>query len=178
MAEKRSQNATGKAPSPLVRFAFPAFVVLLVIGGLALVVQSSTSGGVYDMTIGELLAQADDYMGKDVRVNGIVQAGSFRENPSSEGIDIQFTIGDNEGNTMKVRYHQLLPDAFQEGRQVIVQGKLLSKTEIECDRLTVKCPSKYKDENAAGEYKGSRSYDGPGAPPAAGEAPAAEGAYR
>ena len=64
-----------------------------------------------------------------------------------EKIDIQFTIGDVDGNQLKVRFHQLLPDAFQEGRQVIVQGTMLSKDEVECKRLTVKCPSKYKDEN-------------------------------
>ncbi|MFT5434355.1 MAG: cytochrome c-type biogenesis protein CcmE [Myxococcota bacterium] len=145
------KGVSRKAPSRISRIGFPIFVVMLVLGGLALVVQSSTSGGVFDMTIGELQAQAAEYIGKDVRVNGVVQAGTFRENPSSDKIDIQFVIGDNEGNLMNVHYHQLLPDAFQEGRQVIVQGKLLSEGQIECDRLTVKCPSKYKDENMAGQ---------------------------
>ncbi|MFT7625480.1 MAG: cytochrome c-type biogenesis protein CcmE [Myxococcota bacterium] len=129
--------------------AFPAFVVLCVLGGLALVVQSSTTGGVYDMTLQELLAESDEYVGRDVRVNGVVQANTFRELPG-DGINIEFAIGDAEGNVMNVKFHQLLPDAFEEGRQVIVQGKLLSRTEIECSRLTVKCPSKYKDENAIG----------------------------
>ncbi len=132
----------------MMHMAFPAFVVACVLGGLALVVQSSTSGGVYDMTIAELMAD-DVKVGKGVRVNGIVQAGSFRELPGDK-INIEFTIGDSEGNTLQVRYHQLLPDAFAEGRQVIVQGKLTSKNEILCDRLTVKCPSKYKDENSVG----------------------------
>ncbi len=134
----------------LMGLAFPAFVILCVLGGLALVVESSTAGGVYDMTLKELNAKADEYVGRDVRVNGVVQAGTFRELPG-DGINIQFDIGDAEGNVLTVKFHQLLPDAFEEGRQVIVQGRLLSTSEIECERLTVKCPSKYKDENAVGD---------------------------
>jgi cytochrome c-type biogenesis protein CcmE len=119
-------------------------------GGIVLVVQSSTSGGVYDMTIGELLAESDKYVGRDIRVNGVVQAGSFKDQSGDE-INIQFSIGDVEGNQLNVHFHQLLPDAFKEGRQVIVQGKMLSREEVECTKLTVKCPSKYKDEGKSDE---------------------------
>lgn len=140
--------APTKPKNKWLTLAFPAFVVLLVLGGLALVVQSSTTGGVYDMTISEVLADPS-YVGRDVRVNGTVAAGSFIEHPGDK-IDIEFQISDNEGNSLRVRFHQLLPDAFEEGRSVIVQGKLLNKDEIDCDRLTVKCPSKYKDENLVG----------------------------
>ena len=129
------------------KVAFPVVIALLVVGGLALVVQSSTTGGVYDMTIKELLDRSDDKVGKEIRVNGVIQQKSFKDLSGKDGLDFRFTIGDSEGNRIRVRFHQLLPDAFQEGRQVIVQGKLLSKDEIECYRLTVKCPSKYKDEN-------------------------------
>ena len=134
----------------ITHYAFPIFVVALVLGGLTLVVQSSTQGGVYDMTIGELRAKADRYIGKDVRVNGTVQAGSFEELAGDGAINIKFTLADSEGNEITVFYHQLLPDAFEEGREVIVAGTLQDEGTIECKRLTVKCPSKYKDENAAG----------------------------
>ena len=149
-------------------FAFPAIVVFLVLGGLALVVRSSTAGGVYDMTLTELRAQSGNYLGKDVRVNGRVQAGSFRDSSGGDGVHVVFAIGDASGNTMLVHYRQLLPDAFEEGREVIVQGTMHSLTEIECTRLTVKCPSKYQDENATGQssqYYQSKK-DAPTAAPA------------
>ena len=153
------------------RYVFPAVVVVLVLGGLALVVQSSTAGGgVYDMTLGELLSQADSYVGKEIRVNGVIQAGSYHEAPGDK-IDIWFSIGDVEGHRIKVHYTQILPDAFQEGRQVIVQGTLTSKDAIECTRLTVKCPSKYKDESKTDE-DAWKAYDkkqrGGAAPPSDG----------
>ncbi|MEC8022947.1 MAG: cytochrome c maturation protein CcmE [Myxococcota bacterium] len=143
-------SQTARPKRKLVHFAFPLFVVALVLGGLTLVVQSSTQGGVYDMTIGELRAKADRYVGKDVRVNGTVQAGSFEELAGDGAVNIRFTLSDSEGNEITVFYHQLLPDAFEEGREVIVAGTLEDEATIECKRLTVKCPSKYKDENAAG----------------------------
>ncbi|HIA01825.1 MAG TPA: cytochrome c maturation protein CcmE [Myxococcales bacterium] len=144
-------------PSKKGGWGFTLLVVAIVMGGIVLVVQSSTSGGVYDMTIGELLADSGKYVGRGVRVNGVIQAGSFKDNPGDE-IDIQFSIGDVEGNQINVRFHQLLPDAFKEGRQVIVLGKLINKQEIECTKLTVKCPSKYKDEGKTDE-KAWKSYD-------------------
>lgn len=164
MAALRTNELTPRTlKDRLLRVAFPAFIVLLVVGGLALVVHSSTSGGVYDMKLGEMLAQADKYVGREVRVSGIIQAGSYREHPGDK-INIEFDIGDNEGNIVRVKFHQLLPDAFEEGREVIVQGELVSAEEIECSRLTVKCPSKYKDENAIRGASPDRSQGGPGVP--------------
>ena len=150
-------KTTKQPPGRLRQIAFPMLIVALVMGGVVLVVESSTTGGVYDMTIGEMQAQASKYIGKGVRVNGVVQAGSFTEG-TGDDIDIQFTIGDVDGNQIRVKFHQLLPDAFQEGRQVIVQGKLTSAEEIECTRLTVKCPSKYKEEGKSDEDSW-KSYD-------------------
>ena len=142
-------SQTTRPKRKLTQLAFPIFVVALVLGGLTLVVQSSTQGGVYDMTISELRATGDRFVGKDVRVNGTVQAGSFEELAGEDAVNIRFTLADSEGNEITVFYHQLLPDAFEEGREVIVAGTLEDENTIECKRLTVKCPSKYKDENAA-----------------------------
>lgn len=152
-------------------FLFPAIVVFLVLGGLALVVRSSTSGGVYDMTLSDILGQGASYVGKDIRVNGRVQAGTFRDLSGGDGVHVVFTIGDSSGHTLNVHYRQLLPDAFEEGREVIVQGKLGSTTEIECNRLTVKCPSKYQDENQTG--KAGQYYQQKHAAPPPAENPAA-----
>lgn len=170
------------APEPAARPAkrgmslmFPAVIVGLVVGGLALVVRSSTSGGVYDMTLTQLLAAPNDYVGKDIRVNGAVLAGSFHDASDAGGVHVVFSIGDSSGNTMEVHYRQLLPDAFQEGRQVIVQGKMVSAKAVECTRLTVKCPSKYQDENSTGKSAAEyyRSKDAKAAPsPAPAPAPA------
>lgn len=165
MAERQPEEKRSITKNKTLQYAFPAFIVLCVGLFFWFVVQASTSGGVYDMSLADLEENKSEYVGKDVRVSGVVQEGSYVEH-DGDAINIEFVIGDSEGNTLRVRYRQLVPDAFEEGRQVIVQGKLVSEDEVECDRLTVKCPSKYKDENQVGQPSPSGS-----------SAPAGGGAY-
>ncbi len=154
----RSDGRDESDSGGLRRLAFPLFIAALALFALALVVQSSTTGGAFDMTLAELQeAGVDKFVGKEVRVNGTVQAGSFRKLPG-EQLAFRFTIGDPAGNQMEVLWDQLLPDAFEEGREVIVQGTLTNTQEIHCSRLTVKCPSKYKDENAVNGQKAKDYY--------------------
>ena len=130
-----------------MKYTFPVLIVVLVLGGLLAVMLSSKDGGAFDLTLGELLEDPSDFVGREVRVNGRIVKKSFRERKTADGsIDIEFAIGNSEGQKVTVRYHQILPDAFEEGREVIVAGKLIDGHTIECTRLTVKCPSKYKDE--------------------------------
>ena len=163
-----ASDSVPSTPAPRSRFstfAFPALVIFLVLGGLGLVVRSSTAGGVYDLTLTELLAKRADHVGQDVRVGGNIQAGSFRDASGSGGVHLVFNIADASGNSLEVHYRQLLPDAFEEGREVIVQGQMQEDGSIECGRLTVKCPSKYQDENQtgqAGQYYGPKHDGQPG----------------
>ena len=137
-----------------VKYAFPVVVVMLVLGGLLAVMLSSKDSGAYDLSLSELLEEPSKYIGRDVRVNGTIEKNSYRERKSEgDKIDIEFAINNVDGQRILVRYHQILPDAFEEGREVIVAGKLSDPSTIDCNRLTVKCPSKYKDEKTADAQK-------------------------
>jgi len=137
-----------------VKYAFPVVIVVLVVAGLLAVLLSSKDGGAYDLSLAELLEDPSQFIGREVRVNGTIEKNSFRERKGEgDKIDIEFAINNVEGQRLLVRYHQILPDAFQEGREVIVAGKLQDANTIDCSRLTVKCPSKYKDEKTADAKK-------------------------
>lgn len=64
------------------------------------------------------------------------------------GEDLRFRIRDREGSkSLPVVYSGTIPDAFREGREVIVTGKLNSGTFVaERDSLVTKCPSKFTAE--------------------------------
>jgi len=64
------------------------------------------------------------------------------------GEDLRFRIRDREGSkSLPVVYSGTIPDAFREGREVIVTGKLKSGTFVaERDSLVTKCPSKFTAE--------------------------------
>jgi cytochrome c-type biogenesis protein CcmE len=85
----------------------------------------STSGSTYELT------------GKVV--NGTVVR---------RGEDLHFRIRDREGTeNLSVSYSGTIPDAFREGREVIVTGSLAGGVFVaERDSLVTKCPSKFTAE--------------------------------
>ena len=61
---------------------------------------------------------------------------------------MRFTLEDDavKGSTIDVVYHGSVPDAFKEGRHVLVDGKLEGGVFVaKADTLVTKCPSKYTD---------------------------------
>lgn len=61
------------------------------------------------------------------------------------GERLRFRIRDREGTeSLPVVYSGTIPDAFRQGREVIVTGKLESGTFVaQKDSLVTKCPSKF-----------------------------------
>lgn len=59
--------------------------------------------------------------------------------------DLRFRIRDRKGSeSLPVSYAGTIPDAFREGREVIVTGKLEGGVFVaEADSLITKCPSKF-----------------------------------
>jgi cytochrome c-type biogenesis protein CcmE len=82
-------------------------------------------------------------VGRDYRLTGIVVQGSV----TRKGDAIGFRVRDREGGaSIPVAYSGQVPDAFREGREVIVtvrkQGEVYQG---QGDSLITKCPSKFDD---------------------------------
>lgn len=143
----------------------PLIVGTLVIAGGAVIVGTSMSGGVYSLTVAEALAQAQDLQGRQFKVSGDVVDGSVVE---TGDFSITFTIRDESNEILSCRYKGVLPDPFEEGRQVILQGTFDAEHVLEVSQITVKCPSKYEEEGYSEEeylqYYGDKYKNGhPGA---------------
>ena len=54
------------------------------------------------------------------------------------------------GKRMKVVYHDKLPKDADKSENMVLQGKFV-KDHFECSNITMKCPSKYKDDMKAAE---------------------------
>ena len=132
----------------------PVIITVLIAAIGFAVVASSTSGGagMYNFALKELVKQKSDLAGKDVKVSGRIAKGSVRGEPASDSF--RFDLEDDEGNKISVGYTRLLPDPFEEGRDAIVQGKLVNG-ELLADNLTVKCPSRYADTEEAAKMSES-----------------------
>jgi cytochrome c-type biogenesis protein CcmE len=95
---------------------------------------------VYYLTLEEYKASPPQ-PGDGVRLAGWVKEGSIAG--SASGGEVSFTVTDGE-REMPVRYEGHVPDTFEEGAEVIVEGIFMGGAVFEAASLLAKCPSKYE----------------------------------
>ena len=61
--------------------------------------------------------------------------------------DLWFAVSDGE-KKVPVHYRGAIPDAFKEGLEVVVDGRMGSSGTFEGRELIVKCPSKYESQGS------------------------------
>jgi cytochrome c-type biogenesis protein CcmE len=111
---------------------------LIVVSG-ALAYDAFTSYMNPYLTVSQVVENSATYYSKEeIQVIGTVANGSVRY----ENTSMVFNLVD-EKSVLKVNYEGSPPQNFQEGKQVVVIGKLLSTGVLEAHEMLVKCPSKY-----------------------------------
>ena len=125
----------------------------LLVGGLVILLAVAVLGyagfmgaATYYYEVGEYQARIADAanLGQTVRVSGIVAPDFTRE-----GNIIRFTLTDNDGGTasLKVEYKGTVPETFQAGRQVVIEGAFVPERGVFiASNVIAKCSSKYQAE--------------------------------
>lgn len=98
----------------------------------------------YMITVSEFLSAGDAYANSTVRIAGKVAKGS--KNWNAETRELEFTIVDLAGQPgeVKVTYNGLLPDMFEEDRDVVVEGPYTAGSPFVARSVLTSCPSKYQ----------------------------------
>ncbi|MFH1651845.1 MAG: cytochrome c maturation protein CcmE [Chloroflexota bacterium] len=118
---------------------------LIVLAALIYLVYTGfSSSATYYYTVGEVLAQQDTLLEKNVRVSGQVITESIRNNAG--GMTLWFEIGDG-GQSVPVTYRGVVPDTFRSDGDVVVEGHLTPSGTFEAKTILTKCPSKYEPGN-------------------------------
>jgi cytochrome c-type biogenesis protein CcmE len=117
----------------------------LLVAGIALIgavsylaMAGMKSGWVYFMEVDQFLTDSQ-YQTQRVRLHGKVGQDNF----IVENLDANFQML-GKAKTVSVAYHGVIPDMFQRGREVVVEGKLDSAGTFKADVLMTKCASKYE----------------------------------
>ena len=118
------------------KFVIVAAVVVLALAYLIIV--GIQNAAMYYLTAGELLAR-EDAMGERVRLGGKVAQDSVHA--VSGGMTLHFDVTDGQ-QSIPVTYQGIVPDAFEPGGDVVVEG-MLTTDGFNADVLLAKCPSKY-----------------------------------
>lgn len=122
----------------------------LLIGGLiigiavaALGYASFMNAGTYYYEVGEFLDKSQTLAGQTTRVSGEVSPDLNRE-----GSGLSFTLLDMTGRTasLPVVFRGQVPNSFEAGRQVVVEGKLGGDGIFQASNIIAKCSSKYEPD--------------------------------
>lgn len=99
------------------------------------------SGWVYYMDVDKYLADAQ-YASQRVRLHGKVAEDGFSLNKA--GLNATFQLAGHT-RSVAVSYHGAIPDMFECGRDVVVEGKMRDGI-FQADVLMTKCASKYETQ--------------------------------
>ena len=148
--------AAAPAPEPPARSREPQGVapwikigaVFLVLGGGVAFLLSGTGASeafVYSKLVDELMSEPDEWVGREVRVEGQLQQGSvsFVNEPTCEHT---FVLERGE-HAMPVQFPRCtVPDTFRDDMpmDVVVQGELQSDGTFLANQVIPRCPSKYE----------------------------------
>jgi cytochrome c-type biogenesis protein CcmE len=121
----------------VLTWGLPAVVVAGCVGYL--IYTASGGSAEYYITVSDLRAHAP---AGDVRVAGVVQNDVQK---SEGGLHITFTEKDGTAS-MPVDYTGTLPDIFQPGITVVVEGRLGIDGVFHARTLLAKCPSRFSTQ--------------------------------
>lgn len=126
-------------------------VSLVVMGSVAYLILSGVKQtGMQYMTVTELAQMEKAPKAGGFRLDGIVAAGSVQYDQKTPRLRFRMTDGKEAVNIV---YEGLMPDAFADGRDVVVEGTFEhADRTLHATKLVTKCPSKYESD-ALGEDK-------------------------
>lgn len=120
-----------------------AFVLLA--GGVGFMLWSALSeGSMYHLNVAEAVAMPSEKL-KSARLFGVAADDIVKP---ENGLGAVFTLRDLEKPELGIRvnYRGALPDTFEKGAEVIVEGRMDGKS-FTAKTLMTKCPSKYEKSN-------------------------------
>ncbi len=121
-----------------------------IIGGIIIILAVSylgyagfTNSATYYYTVSEIVRENASIDGANVRVNGQVVSNSIEREDG--GLTLSFIVTEG-GESLHVFYEGVVPDAFKDDIEVVVEGRLDSEGVFQADKVLTKCPSKYVPE--------------------------------
>ena len=124
-----------------------AFIIAA--GAAAILLLSATSGGkpVFYYGPSEVLSQPS-LANERLRLKGKIEPGTIQLSP--EKLDLNFKVTDGK-KSLPVHYHGVVPESFQEGLEVVVDGRMGQGGVFQGHDIIVKCPSKYESKDSTAQ---------------------------
>ncbi|MDR2075563.1 MAG: cytochrome c maturation protein CcmE [Desulfovibrio sp.] len=137
----------GLSPRCRGRGLYAAALLLFLAGVGCLVAVGAVENGVYCRNVSEILDLPRDHL-KAIRIFGTVKGEGLARIPEGPGVRFQLEDAEDAARTLWVVYRGVVPDAFQAGAEVLIEGGFeATGPDFRARTLMTKCPSKYQKEN-------------------------------
>lgn len=118
---------------------------------LSLSMNSSTYAG---------FTEAAKHQGREFHVMGKLSPGKeIIYDAQKDANSFMFTMIDDKGTEMLVKYNDSKPQDFEKLEQVVVIGKM-KEGHFEAHKMNLKCPSKYNKDQVPQEFQDMKFTDG------------------
>lgn len=121
--------------------------VVIFVAILSILLMSAPTLSSTELTIEELLKQDEQLQGKYVTTQGLLIEETIEWN--ADKIELTFQIEDENGQTLSVYHHGVIPDNFSDGIIVILKGFLQEDGIFNAEKIQTQCPSKYESVDRA-----------------------------
>jgi cytochrome c-type biogenesis protein CcmE len=98
-----------------------------------------------DFATVDTIASAKHKQGKYVHINAELDKSSIEYDAAKDPNYLAFYVADSLGDRIKVIYHNSKPAELEKSDRVLIQGSMQGDV-FECKNISLKCPSKYKDD--------------------------------
>ena len=135
------------------RLTLLILAIVAVLGAVLLAMSALREQASYFYAPGDLGASALP-LDRAVRIGGMVRANSIRREP--DGVTINFLVGDETANVIRVRYRGIVPDLFKENSGVVAEGRFQPDGLFVADEILAKHDENYMPpvlDAGKGEHK-------------------------
>jgi cytochrome c-type biogenesis protein CcmE len=127
-----------------LKFILGGALIVVLIGFL--ISQAVSSTGAYYREVGEVLAQQNALVSKNLRVSGNIVTESITYDAPTLTLNFKISDPKDVGKQLAVHFHGVKPDQMdREGSSAIIEGSLKPNGVVEANNLLLKCPSRYEE---------------------------------
>ena len=124
------------------RLTLLILAIVAVLGAVLLAMSALREQASYFYAPGDLGASASALpLDRAVRIGGMVRANSIKRAP--DGVTINFLVGDETANVIRVRYRGIVPDLFKENSGVVAEGRFRQDGLFVADEILAKHDENY-----------------------------------
>ncbi len=119
-------------------------LLVLIAGAIALLLSFLKTASTYD-TVETAINKPGKFVHLMARLD---RSQPVEYDPIQNPNYLEFTAVDTLGKSVRVVYNNPKPDNFEISERLVLKGKYVDG-KFECKEIQTKCPSKYKEEQAA-----------------------------